>query len=237
MAIWSQPLRDLEGMDRQTDVWTYRFPLYSTGLCLLLFPLELLPCSHNSYRYEIPEQGKGTDDHLLPLGDWFSHVTCLQCILLRRCRRMSWFHRYMCRRCSKSCLICSRWCSARSWCPWILACRDTHSDWPGLCSCRWSRKDLRRTRSHPPRNEHLKIFVSESEWGCSWWVKWLDSFSELTCTLHAILEALITLEKCLRMATYMGPNYPHSWPHSSKNKNILFVKKFFLLNFKVCYSK
>ena len=48
MAIWSQPPKDLEGMDRQTDVWTYRFPLYSTGLCLLLFPLELLPCSHNS---------------------------------------------------------------------------------------------------------------------------------------------------------------------------------------------
>ena len=23
------------------------------------------------YHYKIPEQGNGTDDHLLPLGDWF----------------------------------------------------------------------------------------------------------------------------------------------------------------------
>ena len=44
---------------------------YSTGLCLLRFPPEPLPCSHNCYHYKILEQGKGTDDHLLPLGDWF----------------------------------------------------------------------------------------------------------------------------------------------------------------------
>ena len=49
---------------------TYRFPLYSTGLCPLQFPQGPLPCLHNSYHDEIPEQGKGTDDHLLPLGDW-----------------------------------------------------------------------------------------------------------------------------------------------------------------------
>ena len=42
----------------------------STGLCLLWFPPEPLPCSRNCYHYKIPEQGKGTDDHLLPLGDW-----------------------------------------------------------------------------------------------------------------------------------------------------------------------
>merc|ERR1711872_225626 len=43
----------------------------STGLCLLRFPPEPLPCSHNCHHYKIPEQGKGTDDHLLPLGDRF----------------------------------------------------------------------------------------------------------------------------------------------------------------------
>ena len=48
-----------------------RFTLYSTGLCLLQLPSELLLCSHNSYRYKILKQGKGTDDHLLPLGDCF----------------------------------------------------------------------------------------------------------------------------------------------------------------------
>ena len=57
-------------MDGWMDGWTYRFPLYSTGLCFLWFPPEPLPCSHNCHHYKIPEQGKGTDDHLLPLGDW-----------------------------------------------------------------------------------------------------------------------------------------------------------------------
>ena len=73
-----EPLRDLEGTDgcthRCTDVKMYRFPLYSTTeLYLLWFPSEPLPCSHNRYRYKIPKQGKGNDDHLLPLGDWFSY--------------------------------------------------------------------------------------------------------------------------------------------------------------------
>ena len=57
------------------DGWTdgtYRFPLYSTGLCPLRFPSGPLPCLHYNYHQEIPEQGKGTDDHLLPLGDWFT---------------------------------------------------------------------------------------------------------------------------------------------------------------------
>ena len=57
-------------MDGWMDGWMYRFPLYSTGPCLLLFPPEQLACSHNCYHYKIPEQGKGTDDYLLPLGDW-----------------------------------------------------------------------------------------------------------------------------------------------------------------------
>ena len=53
------------------DGRTYRFPLYSTGLRPLRFPPGPLPCLHNSYHHKIPEQGKGTDDHLLPLGNWF----------------------------------------------------------------------------------------------------------------------------------------------------------------------
>ena len=40
-------------------------------LCPLRFPPGLLPCLQNNHHYEIPEQGKGTNDHLLPLGDWF----------------------------------------------------------------------------------------------------------------------------------------------------------------------
>ena len=56
---------------------TYRFPLYSTGLCPLQFPQGPLPCLHNSYHDEIPEQGKGTDDHLLPLGNWFISIPTL----------------------------------------------------------------------------------------------------------------------------------------------------------------
>ena len=38
---------------------------------LLWFPPEPLPCLHDCYYYKIPKQGNGTDDHLLPLGDWF----------------------------------------------------------------------------------------------------------------------------------------------------------------------
>ena len=34
------------------------------------FVSSVFVCSHNCYHYKIPEQGKGTDDHLLPLGDW-----------------------------------------------------------------------------------------------------------------------------------------------------------------------
>ena len=50
---------------------------YSTVLRLLRFPPEPLPCSHNCYHYKILEQGKGTDDHLLPLGDWFFYHASL----------------------------------------------------------------------------------------------------------------------------------------------------------------
>ena len=42
------------------------------GASLVVFALNVL------YHYKIPEQGKGTDDHLLPLGDWFSLAICLQ---------------------------------------------------------------------------------------------------------------------------------------------------------------
>ena len=54
------------------DGWMYRFPLYSTGLRSLQFPPGPLPCLHSSYHHEIPQQGKGTDDHPLPLGDWLN---------------------------------------------------------------------------------------------------------------------------------------------------------------------
>ena len=36
------------------------------GASLVVFALNVL------YHYKIPEQGKGTDDHLLPLGDWLT---------------------------------------------------------------------------------------------------------------------------------------------------------------------
>ena len=59
-------------MDGWTDGWMDGFPLYSTGLHLHRFPPEPLPCSNNCYHYKLPEQGNGTDDHLLPFSDWFS---------------------------------------------------------------------------------------------------------------------------------------------------------------------
>ena len=49
--------------ERQAD-GTYRFPLYSTGLWPLLFPLGALPCLPDSYHHEILDQGKGTNDQL-----------------------------------------------------------------------------------------------------------------------------------------------------------------------------
>ena len=58
-------------MDGHTVVRTYRFPLYSTGLRPLQFSPKPLPCFHSSYHHKILKQGKGTDDHLLSLGDWF----------------------------------------------------------------------------------------------------------------------------------------------------------------------
>ena len=58
-------------MDRQTDRptegqtdGTYRFPLYSTGLAYITTTIN----------YEILEQGKGTNDHLLPFGDWLTEL-------------------------------------------------------------------------------------------------------------------------------------------------------------------
>ena len=77
-----QPLRGLGqileawgGADVWTDEWTYgrtdgmyRFPLYSTGLC----PLRgCCPAHFKKLNLGMKQQGKGTDDHLLPLGDWF----------------------------------------------------------------------------------------------------------------------------------------------------------------------
>ena len=49
---------------------TYRFPLNSKRLPSLRFPLVLLPCLHSSYHIKMAGQDKGTDDHLMPLGDW-----------------------------------------------------------------------------------------------------------------------------------------------------------------------
>ena len=72
------------GGDWHTDGWTdvrTDSPCF-TGLRLLRFPLEPLPCSHNCYHYKIPEQGKGTVDHLLPLGDWFWDVSVHQTTLV-----------------------------------------------------------------------------------------------------------------------------------------------------------
>ena len=63
---------------------TYRFALYSAGLCPLWFPQWPLPCLHNSYHHEIPEQSKGTDDLWAtsyfsvegsPLSSWLS-ISC-----------------------------------------------------------------------------------------------------------------------------------------------------------------
>ena len=70
-------------MDGRTDRWTdgrtdgriYRFPC-STGLRLLRIHPEPLPCSPNCYHYKIPEQGMGTEDHILPLGDWLELFHC-----------------------------------------------------------------------------------------------------------------------------------------------------------------
>ena len=70
-------------MDRWMD-GTYRFALYSAGLCPLWFPQWPLPCLHNSYHHEIPEQSKGTDDLCAtsyfsvegsPLSSWLS-ISC-----------------------------------------------------------------------------------------------------------------------------------------------------------------
>ena len=63
-------------------VWavTYRFPQYSTGFCLLQFPPGPLPCLHNRYQKKILQQGKGTDDHLLPLGEWLTLLSISFCL-------------------------------------------------------------------------------------------------------------------------------------------------------------
>ena len=53
------------GIDRQTDKKSPNF----TGLCPLLGLLPCLP-SRKSYSKIKIEQGKGTTDHLMPLGNW-----------------------------------------------------------------------------------------------------------------------------------------------------------------------
>ena len=73
------------GGDGRTDS-----PLYSTGLRPLRFPPGPLPCLHNSHHQKIIKQGKGTDDHLLPLGDW---STLVQRVSLRVVP-ISWFPRH-----------------------------------------------------------------------------------------------------------------------------------------------
>ena len=49
-------------MDKQMD----RISPNSTGLCPLSGPLL-----HIHVNYQILKQGKGTPDHMMPLGDWF----------------------------------------------------------------------------------------------------------------------------------------------------------------------
>ena len=51
---------------------TYRFPsvFYRTLSPLVPSGAAALPCLPDSKHHELQEQGKGTDDHLLPLGDW-----------------------------------------------------------------------------------------------------------------------------------------------------------------------
>ena len=68
------PLIGLRG--RRADVWKYR---RTNSPCILQ---DFVPPSSlwgrcpayiiNNYHYNISEQGKGTDDHLWPLGDWFT---------------------------------------------------------------------------------------------------------------------------------------------------------------------
>ena len=47
-------------------IQTYRFPLYSTGLRPLKVPSGAAVLFMSPLSLKIPEQGKGTNDHLLP---------------------------------------------------------------------------------------------------------------------------------------------------------------------------
>ena len=63
-------------IDRQTDGWTNgrmnRFPLCSTGL----HPLRVhCPAYLKGWLIKMSEQGKGTADHILPLGDRFPFIS------------------------------------------------------------------------------------------------------------------------------------------------------------------
>ena len=59
-------------IDNQTDRLDVQIPpvFYRT-----LSPSGPLPCSLQKLPSSVTQQGKGTDDHLLPLGDWLLQVT------------------------------------------------------------------------------------------------------------------------------------------------------------------
>ena len=71
LAFAGPGLAGKEPRGEQTDGWTYRFPLYSTGLCPLWFPPGSLPCLLNGHHLEITKQDKGTNDQFMPSGEWF----------------------------------------------------------------------------------------------------------------------------------------------------------------------
>ena len=70
------------------DYWFRRY----TGLHPLQFPPRALLWSHKNYHSEILEHGKGTDDHLLPLGDRFHSLSflCLPFLLAKLEVRMEY---------------------------------------------------------------------------------------------------------------------------------------------------
>ena len=69
-------------MDGQTDVWTYRFPVFYR------------PAYLKGYHKQTTQQGKGTDDHLLPLGDWFKTAMPFQSQILPTLFLDAFFHLY-----------------------------------------------------------------------------------------------------------------------------------------------
>ena len=83
LAVWASGHAGWPGGGNgQTDRQTNRKSLHSTGLCPLLGPLPCFPsCKPRKCLFKIKvKQGKGTADHLMPLGYLF--VVCF-CRVLR----------------------------------------------------------------------------------------------------------------------------------------------------------